>query len=125
MQVEERSKIIDAVEFFGSLGRLHRCLVTRTVNGEIKRSVCSQSDVVRYVAKHIFDTDELKHFASISLEKLGWGNRHPVSISHSSTVLEAINTLIQKKVSCLAVVDEAGALVSITHTHSHTLTHTL
>lgn len=88
---------------------VHRVIVTE-VNSPHRARLLSQTDIARYMSKHIAD---LGDFVDSSIAQLEIGDRkHIVSITTNDSALAGFQRLMATEVSALAVVDpETGALV--------------
>ncbi len=103
--VQLSGSLEDVIEFFG-MG-LHRVCVLNDQR-EFK-GVLSQSDALRYLAKHL---DEIPFVADKTLEELGLCSIKPLTASQNGTVLQALMTMHDNSVSSIAIVDNSGALVA-------------
>lgn len=85
-------------------------------NDETKISgICSQSDVLNFVAKQINKAEKnnaLDQFLLCPIEKLGWGDRPVLSVLETATVIQCLNTMRSSQVSTVAVLDQHGKLVA-------------
>jgi len=86
---------------------IHRVAIRQ---GDTIVGLASQSDVVRYLAKHP------QHFGSqrkLTLTELGLARGNVVAISNTETLIKAFNTMLTHKISGLAITDvTSGKLVN-------------
>jgi len=76
----------------------------------------SQSDVIRFV-KTKLDQDKQKEsalwsMASKNIMTLGYKSQPVFTVSHESSVLEALTFMVQKRLSAVAVVGKSGELIA-------------
>ncbi|XXQ35449.1 CBS domain-containing protein [Plasmodiophora brassicae] len=94
------------VEIFSS--GIHRCAVfdrEAQVSGMV-----SQSDIVRYIAKHIHEP-HLQAYANATVAHAGWGNRPVTSVREGESVKNVIMLMHERGVSAVAIVSRTGTLV--------------
>lgn len=87
---------------------IHRAPVLDANNKVINTT--SQSDIVRYLAEHLH-MGKAKAMGETPVSKLGLGANTPVVVFHDDSVLKALQTIKEKGVSAVGVVDEQGKLV--------------
>jgi len=106
--VEPQLPLFDLIKPF-SFG-LHRVLVPQKDDeGKNAYRVLSQSDVVAYIYKH---RNEVKDIMSKKLSELGMVPKPVVSVTTSSSALDAFKTMTSEKVPAVAVVDDKEKLIS-------------
>jgi CBS domain-containing protein len=97
----------DVMDSFGE--GIHRLAVV--AGGGDLQGMLSQSAVVKHLFKNIEDFPELKPLMNSKLAELGLGLQGRVfSVQNDALVLDAVQTLVDNKVSSLAVVNSQGIL---------------
>jgi len=114
--VFETAELSQAAQFLRK-PHVHRAAILNSSN-EVS-GILSQSDIIKYVAKHLEDTPDLKILGAQTLKSLK-GQRDDskdsadMSLSHiasTTTVVQALTTMKSKGLSVVAVTDDHGKLV--------------
>jgi CBS domain-containing protein len=117
IEIEETAKAGELLRFFVEKN-VHRALVKNSSVSEIKEAskdnlvVCSQSDVIRFLASKLASKSEsvLNACSEVVIdEKIP--EKDLVTIPESSTLLEVVSLMGKKNVSCLGITDSSGVLI--------------
>ncbi|KAI8815556.1 uncharacterized protein EV422DRAFT_549255 [Fimicolochytrium jonesii] len=105
--VMEETHLLQVAEIFAS--SIHRIAV---MNDKKLRGIVSQSTVLQYVYKNIAKFPDVQVFFAKTIKELGLGNKTIVSVDSSTTVLEALKTMVKNDVSSLAILNSTGSIVA-------------
>lgn len=110
--LESCASIHNGVMVLSSHAHIHRLIVPIDGSDGQTHSVVSQSDIVKWALPLMTANSALLPFAQVPVGGTKFVTIDPVSVKSSTTLRQTLNTLIQSRVSCLAIVDEVtGALI--------------
>jgi len=95
------------VEFFAKNPRVHR-VALHSDSGELM-SLCSQTDVVRYIATHLMDKEQIRSMINKPVREIM--NKSIVTAGPDITVIQCVEALLAGAAPAIALVDIDGRLV--------------
>src|SRR5262249_48091272 len=110
VMIDAEASLLSARDLFHSHGVHHLLIVVDSK----PVAVVSDRDVLRAVSPFLGTIGEQPRDSHTLLKPVFQvATYHPVTIHASASVLEAAATLVNQQISCLPVVDEAGAVLGI------------
>eukprot|EP01128_Nolandella_sp_AFSM9_P003862 TRINITY_DN1699_c0_g1_i1.p1 TRINITY_DN1699_c0_g1~~TRINITY_DN1699_c0_g1_i1.p1 ORF type:complete len:373 (-),score=91.02 TRINITY_DN1699_c0_g1_i1:150-1127(-) len=104
--IKGETSILEVIEMMTTgYSHLHRVPVVDTEGNVV--NILSQSRLVKFLTKHIAKFD----FGTLTINETNLGVHKVVSLPLSSSVKDALDAMVEHKISAVALVDDKGCLI--------------